>query len=266
MTRRFVEPYWGSLTTEDFQGLDPERTIAVLPIAAIEQHGPHLPVSTDTDIANGMVAETVARLPDDLAVLFLPTQSVGKSNEHIRSPGTLTYTAETAIRAWTEIGESVHRAGVRKLIMVNSHGGNVDVISIVARELRVRLDMLAVACQWSRFGSPPGLYTDEENLVGIHGGDMETSMMLHFQPQRVKMTKAQNFEPTTLEITKTFDLLRPTGTTAFGWIAQDLNTRGACGDASRATADKGRLTAAYRAEAFIKLLRDVERFELDRLA
>jgi creatinine amidohydrolase len=265
MAKRYTERFWAGLTTEDFRGLDPETTIAVLPIAAIEQHGPHLPVSTDTDIGNGMVAETIARLPADLSVLFLPTQQIGKSNEHIRSPGTLTYSAETAIRAWTEIGECVHRAGVRKLILVNSHGGNVDVISIVARELRVRFGMLAVACQWARFGSPPGLYTDEENAVGIHGGDMETSMMLHFQPARVKMDQAQNFVPTTIEISKTFDILRPTGTTAFGWIAQDLNPHGAAGDASRATAEKGRQTAASRAEAFIKLLRDVERFKLERL-
>ena len=129
------------------------------------------------------------------------------------------------------IGESVHRAGVRKLIMVNSHGGNVDVISIVARELRVRLNMLAVACQWSRFGSPPGLYTAEENAVGIHAGDMETSMMLHFRPDLVNMGKAQNFAPTT-----------------------------------RATAEKGKLTAEFRARAFAQLLADVETFSLSRLA
>ncbi len=100
-----------------------------------------------------MVQEVVSRLPDDLNVLFLPTQCIGKSNEHLRSPGTLTLTAETALRAWTEIGECVYRAGLRKLVMVNSHGGNVDVISIVARELRVRFNMLAVASQWSRLGS-----------------------------------------------------------------------------------------------------------------
>ncbi len=258
--------FWSDLTTEDFKGLDPEKTIAVLPIAAIEQHGPHLPVSTDTEIANGMVREVIARLPADLDVLFLPTQAIGKSNEHIRSPGTLTFSAETAIRAWTEIGESVHRAGLKKLIMVNSHGGNVDVISIVARELRVRFGMLAVASQWARFGSPAGLYTDLENAVGIHAGDMETSMMLHFRPDLVKMAHAQNFEPSTVEISETFDLLRPTGFTAFGWIAQDLHASGAAGDASRGTAEKGKLTAAHRADAFIKLLRDVERFSLSRLA
>jgi creatinine amidohydrolase len=258
--------YWADLTTLDFQAVRAEQTIAVLPVAAIEQHGPHLPVSTDTEIANGMVREVMARLDGALDVLVLPTQAIGKSNEHLRSPGTVTYTAETAIRAWTEIGESVHRAGVRKLVIVNSHGGNVDVVSIVARELRVRWSMLVVASQWARFGSPLGLYTDQENAVGIHGGDMETSMMLHFRPDLVRMDRASNFEPTTVEIAKTFKQLRPTGFTAFGWIAQDLHAAGVAGDASKATAEKGRATAAFRAEKFIELLADVAAFDLARLA
>jgi creatinine amidohydrolase len=217
-------------------------------------------------IADGMVQEVVARLPASAAVLFLPTQVVGKSNEHIRSPGTVTLTAETAIRAWTEIGESIQRAGVKKLVMVNSHGGNVDIVAIVARELRVRFGMLAVASQWARFGAPQGLYTDEENAVGIHGGDMETSMMLHFRPELVQMQRAKNFAPATLEIARTFKQLRPTGFTAFGWVAQDLHPDGVAGDATRATAEKGRATAAYRAERFIELLDDVARFDLSRLA
>jgi creatinine amidohydrolase len=258
--------FWADLTTEEFRGLDPETTIAVLPIAAIEQHGPHLPVSTDTEIANGMVRAAMAKVPADLNVLWLPTQQIGKSNEHLRSPGTLTLSAETAIRAWTEIGESVHRAGLRKLILVNSHGGNVDCISIVARDLRVRLGLLVVASQWARFGSPAGTYTDLENAVGIHAGDMETSMMLHFRPDLVRHNKVANFEPTTVEIAQTFKQLRPTGFTAFAWIAQDLHASGAAGDASKATAEKGRLTAEFRAEKFIELLADVTRFDMQRLA
>jgi creatinine amidohydrolase len=258
--------FWSDLTTREFEGLDPERTIAVLPIAAVEQHGPHLPVSTDLEIGNGMVRETLKLLPDDLAVLFLPTQAIGKSNEHLRSPGTITLSAETAIRAWTEIGEAVHRAGLRKLVMANSHGGNVEVIGIVARDLRVRLGMLVVSCSWARLGGPQGMYAEQEAAVGIHAGDMETSMMLHFRPDLVDMPKSKNFEPATVEIAKTFDILRPTGYTAFGWIAQDLHADGAAGDASIATAEKGRLTAEHRARQFVRLLRDVERFSLGRLA
>ncbi len=258
--------HWGDLTTRDFASLDPAVTIAVLPIAAIEQHGPHLPVSTDTEIASGMLAETMRQCPAGLDILVLPIQTIGKSNEHIRSPGTLTLSAETALRAWTEIGEAVSRAGLKKLVFVNSHGGNIDLMNIVTRELRVRFGMLAVASSWSRLGVPPGLYSDKERAVGIHGGDMETSLMLHFRPELVKMANARNFEPATVEISETFDILRPTGMTAFAWIAQDLHADGTAGDASLATAAKGRQTAEFQASLFIKLLNDVRAFSLDRLA
>ena len=192
--------YWNELTTTEFAGLDPEKTIVVVPVAATEQHGPHLPVGVDTMIAEGMIAEVLQRLPNDIAILVLPTQAIGKSNEHLRSPGTITLTAETAIRAWTEIGEAVHRGGLRKLIFINSHGGNVDVLSIVARELRVRLQMLVVSAAWRRLGIPAGLYTDQESAVGIHAGDIETSLMLHFRPELVHMDRAANFAPATIEI------------------------------------------------------------------
>ena len=258
--------FWNELTTLDFAGLDPEKTIAVVPVAATEQHGPHLPVGVDTMIADGMIAAVLQRLPEDLSILVLPTQAIGKSNEHLRSPGTITLTAETAIRAWTEIGEAVHRAGIRKLVFINSHGGNVDVLSIVARDLRVRLQMLVVSAAWRRLGIPPGLFTDQEAAVGIHAGDIETSLMLHFRPGLVHMDLTANFAPATIEIAKDFDILRPTGFNAFAWIAQDLHASGAAGDASKGTAEKGRLTAEFQALEFVKLLRDIEKFRLDRLA
>ncbi len=257
---------WSELTTEEFAGLDPEKTIAVLPIGAIEQHGPHLAVSTDTTIGQGMVDAVIARLPDDLSVLFLPLQAVGKSNEHLRSPGTITYSAETALRVWTEIGESVARAGVRKLVLVTSHGGNVDVMGVVARELRVRHQMLAVNTSWRRLGLPPGLYDAQEAAHGIHAGDIETSLMLHFRPDLVRMEKAENFVPSSVRMENEFAFLRPTGFHAHGWIAQDIHPSGAAGNASLGTAEKGRLTAEFQAEKFIELLRDVTRFSLDRLA
>src|SRR4030095_7647947 len=251
--------------TEEFAALDPEKTIVVLPIAAIEQHGPHLAVSTDTIIGQGMVDSVIAKLPADLSVLFLPVQAVGKSNEHIRSPGTITYTAETAQRVWTEIGESVARAGVRKMIIVTSHGGNVDTMRVVARELRVNHQMLVVTTGW-RFGLPKGLYSDQEALHGIHAGDMETSLMLHFRPDLVRKDKVANFVPSSVRMENEFKFLRPTGLHAHAWIAQDIHPSGAAGDASLGTAAKGKQWAEFQAERFIELLRDVERFELSRLA
>jgi creatinine amidohydrolase len=258
--------FWAELKTTDFAGLDPQSTIAILPAAATEQHGPHLPVMTDTAIAQGMIDTVLARLPDDLAVLILPIQSIGKSNEHLRAPGTLSFSADNLIRSWVEIGEGVHRAGLRKLVIANSHGGNTDVIGIVARELRVKLGMLVATTQWRRFGLPGGLYSPFDATHGIHAGDIETSLMLYFRPDLVDMGKAKFFPSAAADMEQQYSHLRPAGTHGFGWIAGDLNPDGAVGDASAATAEKGRLTAEHQADGFIALLRDVARFPLDRLA
>jgi creatinine amidohydrolase len=258
--------FWAELKSSEFSALDPQSTLVILPVAAIEQHGPHLPVMTDTAIMEGMIATVIDRLPDDLRVLFLPTQAIGKSNEHLRSSGTITFSVETVIRGWFEIGEGVHRAGLRKLIIVTSHGGNVDVVNIVARELRVRLGMLVATTQWRRFGVPTGLYSPLDATHGIHGGDIETSVMLHFRSDLVDMRKAKLFPPKAAAMEQQYTHLRPAGAHGFGWIAQDMNPEGALGDASAGTAEKGRLTAEHQADGFIALLRDVTKFPLNELA
>jgi creatinine amidohydrolase len=249
--------WWGDYRTTEYASIDPEATMAVLPVAAIEQHGPHLPVSTDTTIMQGMLETLIARLPEDLDIRILPIQAVGKSNEHLYAPGTLTLPAPVLIEAWTELGASIARAGVKKLVVVNSHGGNEEVMGIVTRELRVRFDMLAVKTSWQRFGRPAGMYTELEDRHGIHGGDVETSLMLHFRPDLVDMGKAENFVSSVARAEGEFALLRQTGTHAFAWIATDLNPHGVVGDASIATAEKGRLTAEHQADGFVRLLRDV---------
>ncbi|HZD27590.1 MAG TPA: creatininase family protein, partial [Xanthobacteraceae bacterium] len=168
--------------------------------------------------------------------------------------------------SWCEIGEGVHRAGLRKMVIANSHGGNIEVIGIVARELRVRLGMLVVTTQWRRFGLPAGLYSPFEISHGIHAGDIETSLMLYFRPDLVDMSKAKRFPSKGAEMEQGYKYLRPVGQHAFGWIAQDINPDGAVGEASAATAEKGRLTAEHQADGFIALLRDVARFPLHELA
>lgn len=261
MTKR--RAWWGDYRTTEYHAIDAEATIAVLPVAAIEQHGPHLPVSTDATIMAGMLEAVIARLPDDLDVRILPIQSVGKSNEHVHAPGTLTLPAATLIEAWTELGASVARAGVRKIVIVTSHGGNEEIMGIVARELRVRHSMLAVKTSWSRFGRPAGLYSQIEDRYGIHGGDFETSVMLHLRPDLVDMEKAEDFVSRVQAAEQEFALLRHTGTQAFAWIASDLNPHGVVGEASQATAEKGRLTVDHQADGFIRLLEDVRKAGLD---
>jgi creatinine amidohydrolase len=257
--------YWSDWSWRDFAAADMSRYIAVLPVAATEQHGPHLPVGVDNYINQGHLDRAVKLTPDDMPVLYLPVQAIGKSNEHIEFPGTLTFSHETLIRAWTEIGDSVARAGVRKLVFINSHGGNVPVIDIVARELRVKHRMLAVHAAWSRFGAPDGLYSAEERAHGIHGGDMETSLMLAFRPQTVRMDKAENFASSAIGVETEMKRLRVTQPIGFGWMASDLTAAGTAGDASKATVEKGEASADYAAAAFIDLLRDVLAFDLDRL-
>jgi len=262
MTQHKRRVWWGDYRTTEYASIDPEATIAVLPVAAIEQHGPHLPVSTDTTIMQGMLETVIAQLPEDLDIRILPVQAVGKSNEHLHAAGTLTLPAATLIDAWTELGASVARAGVRKLVVVNSHGGNEEIMGIVTRELRVRFSMMAVKTSWQRFGRPAGMYPELEDRHGIHGGDVETSLMLHFRPDLVDMTKAENFISGVARAEKDFELLRHTGTHAFAWIASDLNPQGVVGNAAIATAEKGRLTAEFQADGFVRLLRDVRKARL----
>ena len=248
---------WLSLTTEEFTA----DRIAVLPVAAVEQHGPHLPLGVDSYIAEAYLARVRALLPADSPALFLPVQAVGASDEHRAFAGTLTLTPETALAAFSEIGASVARAGIKKLVIVNSHGGNAALIDLVARQLRVRHEMLAVHCSWGRFGYP-NLFSEAERLHGIHGGDIETSIMLAAYPDLVRRDKIADFRPSTYAMERDFAWLRADVPVGFGWMTQDLHPSGAVGDASLATAEKGEAALDHGARAFVELLADVERFEL----
>jgi creatinine amidohydrolase len=258
---------WMEMTWTDIAaaGEAIRRWIAVLPLAAVEQHGPHLPLGVDTFIAEAYLARVRQILPEALPVTFLPVQRVGVSSEHLGYPGTLTLSAATAIKAWTEIGESLARAGLRKLLLVTSHGGNVGAMELVARELRAGFGMLAVTVGWHRFGYPEGTFSAEEKKHGIHGGDIETSLMLAAMPDVVRAEKAARATPATVAMAREFKWLgayRPAG---FAWMTQDLNASGAVGDATQASAAKGEAALVHGAQAFVELLREMDRFDLARL-
>lgn len=256
--------WWTDFTAADFDSIDPNHTIAILPIAAVEQHGPHLPVGTDTIINHSMMNLLAERAPAEMDLRILPVQAIGKSNEHIWAKGTITHMATNLIDAWTQIGLEVARAGIKKIVFVNSHGGNEEIMGIVARELRVRAGMLAVKSGW-RF-TPEGVLTALERRHGIHGGDAETSLILHFRPDLVDMSRAENFTSIAARDEQHFTYLRPTG--AFGhvyaWIASDINPSGAVGDASAASAAKGQEIADSNVAGMLEVLREVERMALPR--
>jgi creatinine amidohydrolase len=257
--------FWRDMNWQDFQQGNPAEWIAAVPVAAIEQHGPHLPLSVDALIAEGYLARVYKLLPENFPVTFLPVQGIGKSGEHRDFPGTLTFSYETVIRAWVEIGESVYRAGVRKIVFVNSHGGNSSALDIVTRELRERLGMFAALTSWHRLGYPEGLFGADEKLHGIHGGEIETSLMLAFAPDKVRMDKLQDFVPVTKAMEKEFKVLRSTVPAGFAWMTQDLQETGAIGNAKAATKEKGEKAADFGARAFVSLLEDIQRFDLKRL-
>jgi creatinine amidohydrolase len=252
MSRRFD---WAEYRAPEFAQIDPARTIAILPTAAIEQHGPHLPVGVDLMIAEAMLGALRGQCPDDLDIRILPVQAVGKSNEHLWAAGTLT------LRSWIEIGLSVARAGVRKIVIINSHGGNLDLISILSRELRVQAGMIAVKAQWASFGAPAGLFSAQEDRFGIHGGDAETSVMLAHRPDLVDMALAQDFRSTAETAP-----VPPTGPVSLGWVSKDLNPHGVVGEAHLASAEKGRILMAHCAKQMIELLCQVRDLSLDGYA
>ena len=256
---------WVEMTWEDFRRGDPVGWIAVLPIAAVEQHGPHLPLGTDVQIGAAYLARARELLAAELPVSFLPMLSIGTSGEHRAFPGTLSFSAETLLRMCAEIGESVHRAGVRKLVIVNSHGGNGSAMDLVARDLRVRLGMLAVACSWFGFGYPQGLFTDQEQVHGIHAGAIETSIMLAACPDLVRGDRLQRFESEGNQMEREFRHLGIDRPARLAWMSQDLNASGAMGDAKAASAETGKEVVDHGARAFAELVAEVDRFDLDRL-
>lgn len=262
-----MPPYrlWTELTTTDFAEADTASWIVVLPVAAVEQHGPHLPLGTDTIIMEGYLARVRARLPPTRPIVVLPVQSCGCSVEHSAFPGTLSLSAAAALAAWSEIVRSVAKAGVRKLLIVNAHGGNSALVDILAHEMRAAHGLMIVLAAWQRFGYPPNLFSEAERTHGIHGGAIETSLMLAFRPELVRMEHARNFVPASVAMETRFHYLRVGRPTGFGWMAQDLSQDGAMGDAAAATAAKGEACAEHGASAFLELLEDLASFDLTSL-
>jgi creatinine amidohydrolase len=265
MTSRLPPRDWTAIHWPDIAGAEPARWIAVLPLAATEQHGPHLPLGTDIMIAEAYLARVGELLPGTIPATFLPIQPVGISTEHIDYPGTLTLPTDLALRTWMALGESVARAGIKKLVMVTSHGGNSPAMGLVAQDLRARHGLFAVTTGWSRFGAPEGLFPAEELRHGIHGGAVETSIMLAKYKQHVRNEAIADFRSAGIAMEKEHRWLSAQRPAPFAWQAQDLNVGGAVGDATMASAEKGERLLDHGARAFCELLADIDNFDVNEL-
>jgi creatinine amidohydrolase len=256
---------WTDIRWPEIGPAGPARWIAVLPLAATEQHGPHLPLGTDVMIAEAYLERVRELLPDSLPVTFLPLQQVGISTEHSDYPGTLTLSTEAALKSWTAIGASVARAGVKRLVIVTSHGGNSAAMTLVAQDLRAAFGLLVVTTSWSRLSAPEKLFSAEEVRHGIHGGAIETSIMLARYEKQVRVSEIANFRPSSIAMEQDYRRLSAHRPAPFAWHTQDLHGSGALGDATCANAEKGRLLLEAGAHAFCGLLEDVDKFDLNKL-
>ena len=267
--------FWSDLNTQDFARMDKSRVIAVLPLSATEQHGPHLPLSVDTDIVNAVIARSVPllqTLAPSLPVYFLPTQAVGLSPEHAAFHGTLTLKPETLIRLWTDIAESVNAAGIHKLVMFNAHGGHVGAMDVVARDLRARLGMLVYCVNWYQLPLHDAqgqdlnaLFSEHEHRFGVHAGEVETSVMLALKPQTVRMDAAQNFKSTSEARAAKFPILGNGKSAKLAWQMQDYNPMGAAGNAAAATAEKGQALLAAAGQSLAQLFIEIDQLPADTL-
>lgn len=238
----------------------------ILPLGATEQHGPHLPFETDTIIAQGVVDHVKALLPAYLDVTFLPVEAITYSPEHLHVAGTRSLQFDDAINRWIEIGLDCAAKGCKRLVFLNAHGGNSPLMVIAATELRLRASMLAVTTSWTRFPAPEGLISPHEKAYGIHGGQIETSVMLALRPDLVDMAKAEDFTSSQERFAADYKHLRAYGPHAFGWKMSDLSEPGVVGNAAIASAELGTILLDNAAKGFIELLEDVAAFDLTSLS
>ena len=264
----FPSRYWAECRSAHFAAARAagvmDHTIAVLPVGATEQHGPHLPLLVDSAIANGLVQSAITALTPATSALFLPTLPVGYSPEHSSFGGTLTLKAETVLRLWTDVAESAAASGVRTLVLFNTHGGQASFMDIVGRDLRMRLGLTVYGVNWYQLpliaanGEDLSLrFSAHEHRFGAHAGQIETALMLSLQAAQVDMDAAQNFASTSEQRAEKFDVLGNGKSAKLAWAAQDYNPAGAMGNAAAATAETGHAVRDAAGSALAKLLAQI---------
>jgi creatinine amidohydrolase len=242
------------LTWTEIRDLDKQQGVVLLPVGAIEQHGPHLPVTTDTLLVTNVLKRAMQLLPLNVPAWRLPAVSYGKSNEHQSFPGTISLSSETLMSLLKDIAASLHRAGFRRLAFVNGHGGNSALLEVVARDIRADLGLMVFCIQPSFWLEPPFKLSEQEKRFGIHAGELETSLVLAMQPGFVRMDKRLKHYPD--------PAFSPDA--GLAWLTSDWSESGVFGDATIATAEKGQALIEHGSERLSKRIIELSSFEVGR--
>ncbi|WP_298924230.1 creatininase family protein [uncultured Ramlibacter sp.] len=238
---------------------DRENTVVVLPVGAIEQHGPHLPCSVDSVISSGVIGKALEKLPAEIRAFGMAPITYGKSDEHLHFPGTMTLTGPTLLATIIELGESVYRAGFRKFLMPNGHGGQPQVLEMAAREMRLRHgDFLVIPYHVSRLPNASGKYvSDEEKRLAMHAGHSETALMMALAPDTVHMERAVANIPPPFPS----KILSADGRPACAWTARDFGPSGIIGDPLGATREQGLHILDTLSDSWVTAITDIFRMQ-----
>jgi creatinine amidohydrolase/Fe(II)-dependent formamide hydrolase-like protein len=250
--------YLAHLAWPEIAALDKQEGVVILPIGAIEQHGPHLPTITDTLLVTGMLDATLAALPDAVRAWALPPLNYGKSNEHTGFPGTIKLSAATLLAVLHDIAQSVSEAGFRRLALINGHGGNSALLEVAARDIRAATGLMVFCLQPGLYVDPPFPITDDEKRLGFHAGELETSLVLALAPDLVDMAKAVTHFA---QFPQTDTPLFFFGAASTAWLSRDWSATGVFGDATLGTAEKGEALIAAAVTRLGQLIGEISRFE-----
>jgi len=246
------------LTSLEMKELPKENALVVLPIGAVEQHGWHLPVMTDALIGEALLTRSIALLPNDAEVWMLPPIAYGKSNEHLDFFGTFSFAPETLLAVLRDIAASVRRNGFRRLLLFNSHGGNVDLLNVAARDIRAATGMMVFYVNPHSLDAAIDVVSEREREYGIHGGDIETSMVMAIKPDWVRTPFVTSELPEVADL----EFLTLEGSIRFAWIMSDISHSGIAGDAAAATPEKGETLLRRSAEQLAKAMAEICKFEI----
>lgn len=253
-----AERNFAYLTWKQVDALPRESTLLVLPTAAIEQHGHHLPLATDTLINNLLLGKALAIIPAELPIFALPPVCYGKSNEHLGFPGTLSVSAQTFLAVVRDLGTSIAASGFKKVVLYNTHGGNTSLVDVLARDLRAEYGLRT----FSLFGSPGATFegvSEQERAYGFHAGEIETAYLLHLAPELVH---PDEYTANYIAHVDSMELLKPEGSAAnFAWVTRDIAPSGVLGDPSAATAEHGEQWSNEAAARIAEILVAMYNFE-----